>query len=150
VDANIILYTSVPDKSYKTQQLLLGTHTNDDEPNYLQIASVKIPKENKSEDTAMEDVHGKIQFLCMRASITNFFAIEENKNNETFIKITQKILHEGEVNRARYQIENPNIIATKSRTGDVYIFDRTTFDLMPQKDEKFDPTLRLTGHHKEG
>ncbi|KAG2209105.1 hypothetical protein INT46_006269 [Mucor plumbeus] len=122
----------VPDKSYKIQNLLLGTHTNDDEPNYLQIASVRLPNEIKSEDTVMEEANG------------------DEKDNETFIKITQKILHDGEVNRARYQIENPDIIATKSRTGDVYVFDRTTFDPMPKEGEKFNPTLRLTGHDKEG
>ncbi|KAI9360258.1 WD40-repeat-containing domain protein [Pilaira anomala] len=120
----------VPDKNYKIQRLLLGTHTNDDEPNYLQIASVRLPKENVSEDTPMEENNGN--------------------ESETFIKITQKILHDGEVNRARYQIESPDIIATKSRTGDVYVFDRTTFDPMPKENEKFNPTLRLTGHHKEG
>jgi histone-binding protein RBBP4 len=79
----------------------------------------------------------------------NYSNLDE-KENETFIKITQKILHDGEVNRARYQIENPDIIATKSRTGDVYVFDRTTFDAIPKENEKFNPTLRLTGHHKEG
>lgn len=121
----------VPEKNYKIQRLLLGTHTNDDEPNYLQIASVKLPKENKSEDTVMEEA-------------------SDEKSKDTFMKITQKILHDGEVNRARYQIENPDIIATKSRTGDVYVFDRTTFDLMPKENDKFNPTLRLTGHHKEG
>ncbi|KAI9257751.1 WD40-repeat-containing domain protein [Helicostylum pulchrum] len=121
----------VPDKNYKIQRLLLGTHTNDDEPNYLQIASVRLPKEKESEDTIMEET-------------------SDEKDNETFIKITQKILHDGEVNRARYQPENPDIIATKSRTGDVYVFDRTTFEPMPKENEKFNPTLRLTGHHKEG
>ena len=34
---------SRPDKNYKTQRLLLGTHTNDEEPNYLLIASVQLP-----------------------------------------------------------------------------------------------------------
>jgi histone-binding protein RBBP4 len=38
---------------------LLGTHTNDDEPNYLQIASVKLPKElAKDEENAMEEEKG--------------------------------------------------------------------------------------------
>ncbi|KAI8640109.1 WD40-repeat-containing domain protein [Parasitella parasitica] len=123
----------VPDKNYKIQNLLLGTHTNDDEPNYLQIASVRLPSEiKKSGDSVMEEANS------------------DEKDTETFIKITQKILHDGEVNRARYQIENPDIIATKSRTGDVYVFDRTTFDPMPKEGEKFNPTLRLTGHDKEG
>lgn len=74
----------------------------------------------------------------------------DEKDKDTFIKITQKILHDGEVNRARYQIDNPDIIATKSRTGDVYVFDRTKFDAFPKENDKFDPTLRLVGHDKEG
>lgn len=77
-------------------------------------------------------------------------SVTDEKDNETFIKITQKIIHDGEVNRARYQIENPDMIATKSRTGDVYLFDRTKFDAMPNENDKFNPTLRLTGHDKEG
>ncbi|KAI8084344.1 WD40-repeat-containing domain protein [Gilbertella persicaria] len=117
----------VPDKNYKMQRLLLGTHTNDDEPNYLQIASVRLPKEYKSEDAVMEEAQ-----------------------DETYIKITQKILHDGEVNRARYQVHNPDMIATKSRTGDVYVFDRTKYDPMPKENERFNPTLRLVGHDKEG
>ncbi|KAI7907045.1 WD40-repeat-containing domain protein [Cokeromyces recurvatus] len=127
----------VPGKNYKIQRLLLGTHTNDNEPNFLQIASVKIPKghnndeknSNNYEDVTMEDANG---------------------DNETFIKITQKIPHDGEVNRARYKVDNPDLIATKSCTGDVYIFDRATYDPFPKENEKFNPTLRLTGHDKEG
>lgn len=39
-----------PEKNYKTQRLLLGTHTNDEEPNYLQIASVQLPKSLENVD----------------------------------------------------------------------------------------------------
>lgn len=99
----------------------------------------------------MEEANGKNStFIIMFIVCTYDSPCADEKENETFIKITQKILHDGEVNRARYQIENPDIIATKSRTGDVYVFDRTTFEPMPKENEKFNPTLRLTGHHKEG
>jgi hypothetical protein len=54
--------------------------------------------------------------------------------------ITQKLYHPGEVNRARYQPNQPNIIATKQRDGDVLIYDRT----------KSDPLLTLKGHTMEG
>ncbi|KAI8889010.1 WD40 repeat-like protein [Backusella circina FSU 941] len=114
-------------KNFKMQRLLLGTHTNDDEPNYLQIASVKLPKELAKDEEEEEEEQ------------------KDEKQNDTFIKITQKILHDGEVNRARYQIDNPDIIATKSRSGDVYVFDRTS-----APSEEFNPTLRLIGHDKEG
>ena len=39
------------------------------------------------------------------------------------IEITQKINHEGEVNRARYMPQNPYLIATKSPSNDVFVFD---------------------------
>lgn len=128
------------------QRLLLGTHTNDDEPNYLQIASVKLFKENTSEDTTMEEAGGKTHPL-LQTHKPQHFTIDEK---DTFIKITQRILHDGEINRARYQVDNPDIIATKSRAGEVYVFDRTKFDPMPKENDKFDPTLRLVGHDKEG
>ncbi|CAO3644254.1 unnamed protein product [Cunninghamella echinulata] len=76
--------------------------------------------------------------------------MKELDENDTHIKITQRILHNGEVNRARYQIEHSDTIATKSRSGDVYIFDCSTYDAEPKKDEKFNPTLTLKGHEKEG
>ncbi|KAI8989370.1 WD40-repeat-containing domain protein [Pilobolus umbonatus] len=119
-----------PDNHYKIQRLLLGTHTNEDEPNYVQIASVKLPKEQLAEDMDIDEKSGK--------------------KTDTFINITQKILHEGEVNRARYQLENNNIIATKSKSGEVYIFDCTAYDPFPKENDVFSPTLRLTGHDKEG
>lgn len=70
--------------------------------------------------------------------------------NDAHIHITQKIVHEGEVNRARYQFENPNIIATKSRSGEVYVFDRTTHESFPKENEPFNPALTLKGHTQEG
>ena len=41
------------------------------------------------------------------------------------IEIEIKINHEGEVNRARYMPQNPFIIATKTPTSDVLVFDYT-------------------------
>ncbi|CAO3700587.1 unnamed protein product [Rhizopus stolonifer] len=90
-----------PDKNYKTQRLLLGTHTNDEEPNYLMIASVQLPKDNQDIDLRKYEESSN--------EIGGYGAY-----NIAEIQITQKIVHEGEVNRARYQFENPNVIATKS------------------------------------
>lgn len=36
-----------------------------------------------------------------------------------------KINHEGEVNRARYMPQNPSVIATKTPSADVLVFDYT-------------------------
>jgi histone-binding protein RBBP4 len=68
---------------------------------------------------------------------------------ETRISITQKIVHEGEVNRARYQPQNPDIIATMSVSGDVLIFDRTKHPNSPASND-CKPDIRLKGHTAEG
>ncbi|OBZ90240.1 Histone-binding protein RBBP4 [Choanephora cucurbitarum] len=95
------------------QQLLIGTHTNDEENNYVQYLDIDIPE--KGLDTP-----------------------EEQK---TKMYITQKIHHEGEVNKARYQPDQPDVFATKTRDGDVLVFDRTS---------SVEPLLRLKGHSMEG
>ncbi|KAI8380383.1 WD40-repeat-containing domain protein [Blakeslea trispora] len=128
---------SRPDKNYKTQRLLLGTHTNDEEPNYLLIASVQLP--SNTEDIDLR------KYEETTNEIGGYGAF-----NDAQIQVQQKIVHEGEVNRARYQYENPNVIATKSRSGEVYVFDRTTHGSMPRENEPFHPALRLKGHHAEG
>jgi histone-binding protein RBBP4 len=89
----------------------------------------------------------------VRIIYVSYFSIEiggYGAFNDAQIHITQKIVHEGEVNRARYQYENPNIIASKSRSGDVYVFDRTTHESFPKENEPFNPALRLKGHTAEG
>lgn len=119
------------DKNYTIQRLLLGTHTADSEQNYLQIASVHLPTE----------VLGEVD--------------EEGRESggyggaECRFQIQQKINHEGEVNRARYMPQNPNLIATKTVSGDVLLFDRTKHTSMP-KDNVCSPDLRLVGHTREG
>ncbi|KAI9016430.1 WD40-repeat-containing domain protein [Phycomyces nitens] len=128
---------SRPDKNYTTQRLLLGTHTNDEEPNYLQIASVQLP--NSKQEIDMRKYEESTNEVGGHGA-----------TNDAHVKITQKIVHDGEVNRARYQYENPNIIATKSKTGDVYVFDRTTHESFPRENERFNPALFLKGHTSEG
>lgn len=66
------------------------------------------------------------------------------------IEILQTINHQGEVNRARYMPQNPNIIATKPNVNDVFIFDRSRCDTKANRDGKCNPHLRLTGHKSEG
>lgn len=47
------------------------------------------------------------------------------------IEIEIKINHEGEVNRARFMPQNPCIIATKTPSSDVLIFDYTKHPSKP-------------------
>lgn len=66
------------------------------------------------------------------------------------VTINQKINHEGEVNRARYCPQNPDLIATRTAFGSTCIFDRTKHSLQPSADGKSKPDIILTGQEREG
>ncbi|KAI8144684.1 WD40-repeat-containing domain protein [Fennellomyces sp. T-0311] len=110
----------VKSDEYFTQELLIGTHTNDEEPNQVQILQVDLPLGDKSG--------------------------ESDRARKPKWKTVQKFGHNGEVNRARYQPASPNIIASKTRDGDVLIFDRKR----SHQEVECDPLLRLKGHTAEG
>jgi histone-binding protein RBBP4 len=65
------------------------------------------------------------------------------------IEVEIKMNHDGEVNRARYMPQNPLLIATKSPSSEVYVFDYTKHPSIPT-DNVCKPQLRLRGHTKEG
>jgi histone-binding protein RBBP4 len=117
-------------QEYAIHKLVIGTNTSDKEPNYLIIAKVRLPKE----DTQMDLTEGGIGL-----------ATGENR-----IEIETKILHEGEVNRARYMPQKSNVIATKTISGEVHVFDYSQHPSKPESDTQIRPELRLVGHTKEG
>lgn len=125
------------DKPYDTHRLLLGTHTSGDAQNYLQIASVEIPKRATAEASEYDEERGEIGGYGAgkdRAALR--------------LNIDQKITHPGEVNKARYQPQNPNIIATMCADGRTLIFDRTKHTSAPTG--IVSPQAELVGHKKEG
>jgi len=114
---------------YDLHKLLLGTHTSNGEQNYLMVAAVKLP-------TADTDF--------VENSLTN----PPSAKGKIEIKI--KILHQGEVNRARYMPQNPFIVATKSPCADVFVFDMSKHPSVPSAGKGFCPEHHCTGHSKEG
>jgi len=133
-----------PDKDYSVQRLILGTHTSDNENNFLMIAEIRLPLEDTEIDarTYANAPDGKD---------------DEEKNEyggyggaSGKLEIIQMINHNGEVNRARYMPQNPDLIATKSATTDVLVFDKTKHDSKPSKTGVCEPNLTLTGHTAEG
>lgn len=117
-------------KDYAIHRLLLGTHTSEGEQNYLQVAEVYLPTEGANYDVDAESGgYG---------------------GNEARLKITHRINHDGEVNRARYMPQNPNMVATKTNGGPVYVFDLTRHSLQPKPDGVCDPEIKLMGQEKEG
>ncbi|KAK9379627.1 WD40-repeat-containing domain protein [Kockiozyma suomiensis] len=121
-------------KNYTTHRLLLGTHTSGYDQNYLQIAHVNLPNMDEPLDLRQYDEEKE--------------EIGGHAQSESRLTIHQRIVHEGEVNRARYMPQNPDIIATMSVSGDVLVFDRTKHPLQPTGACR--PEMRLVGHSKEG
>lgn len=70
-------------------------------------------------------VHYKLISLFFPAEFGGFGSVSGK------IEIEIKISHEGEVNRARYMPQNPCIIATKTPTSDVLVFDYTKHPSKP-------------------
>ncbi|KAL2915395.1 Histone acetyltransferase type B subunit 2 [Polyrhizophydium stewartii] len=123
-------------KDYVLQRLLIGTHTSEGAQNYLQIAQVQLPNESADTDTRRVDED--------RGEAGSYGGAECK------INIIQKINHDGEVNRARYMPQNPDIIATRTCFGPVYIFDRTRHASTPSADGVCSPDIKLLSHSKEG
>ncbi|GBN38533.1 Histone-binding protein RBBP4 [Araneus ventricosus] len=122
-------------KDYSIHRLILGTHTSD-EQNHLLIASVQLPSEDAQFDASHYDSE--------KGEFGGFGSVSGK------IEIEIKINHEGEVNRARFMPQNPCIIATKTPSSDVLIFDYTKHPSKPDPSGECNPDLRLRGHQKEG
>ena len=130
-----------PDKDYATHRLLLGTHTSNSQPNYLQIAEVQLPKPVTPDSVDYDEEREEIGGYGGGAS-------KKTPVMEVKFNIVQKIDHRGEVNKARYQPQNPNMIATMCTDGRVMIWDRTKHQLMPTG--RVNPQMELLGHELEG
>ncbi|KDP29661.1 hypothetical protein JCGZ_18823 [Jatropha curcas] len=115
------------DPSFAVHRLVLGTHTSDDFPNFLMIADAVLPARNAE---------------------AKFDGRPENSVIPK-VEITQKILVDGEVNRARCMPQNSAIVAAKTSGCEVYVFDSTK-QAEKQQQDGCDPDLRLRGHDKEG
>eukprot|EP00898_Chlorokybus_atmophyticus_P003487 jgi/Chlat1/4139/Chrsp269S03967 len=123
-------------KDYSVQKLILGTHTSDNEQNYLMLAEVQLPLEDAEVDVRGYDSdhgdHGGFGAGAAR------------------VQVVQQINHDGEVNRARYMPQNPFLIATKTVSAEVYLFDYTKHPSKPPPEGGCNPDLRLRGHKTEG
>lgn len=65
------------------------------------------------------------------------------------MQVIKLINHHEEVNRTRFMPQNPSTIATRSLSGDVYLFNSREHLAKPL-DSAFSPDLRLRGLTSEG
>lgn len=138
-------------KDYSIQRVLIGTHTSatgeegastEVPPNYLMIAEVRLP--NSGAKPAATKGARKAQGDDAEDEEEGAYGAGSGK-----LEIVQQIPHQGEVHRARYAPHNPNLIATKSPSSRVFIFDKTKHASKPT-DNTFRPDMVLAGHESEG
>lgn len=130
----------LPDKNYSTHRLLIGTHTSNGAPNLLQIANVQLPNRVTPDVKDYDEETGEIGGYGGGPSRRETIEVKFN--------IIQKINHPGEVNKARYQPQNPNVIATMCTDGRVMIWDRSKHTSIPTG--QIIPQIELHGHEREG
>ncbi|KAI3786678.1 hypothetical protein L1987_40555 [Smallanthus sonchifolius] len=147
-------------KDYSIQKLILGTHTSENESNYLMLAQVQLPLEDdarhdddgdRSDFGGFGSANGKLDVnpeLSCHVNALSYVVVFSLKAK--IIQIIQQIHHDGEVNQARYMPQNPFIIATKTITAEVYVFDYSKHASKPPLDGACSPDLRLQGHKTEG
>ncbi|CAL0329652.1 unnamed protein product [Lupinus luteus] len=126
----------LPEKDCSVQKIIIGTHTCDNKPNYLMLAQVQLP---------LQDAENGAHLYEDGGTDDGGFGCTSGK-----VQIVQQINHEGEVNRARYMPQNPFIIATKTVSAEVHVFDYSKHPPKPLQDGVSNPDLRLTGHDSEG
>jgi len=118
------------------QKIILGTHTSDGEQNYLMVGSVRLPLDETPVDPRKYDES--------RGEAGGYSGFSGR------VEIQQRINHDGEVNRARFMPQQPNLIATKTAGPDVLVFDVSKHSSLPSSDGVCSPQIRLKGHTKEG
>mmetsp|Transcript_21017 Transcript_21017/g.29086 ORF Transcript_21017/g.29086 Transcript_21017/m.29086 type:complete len:421 (+) Transcript_21017:226-1488(+) len=123
-------------KDYSVQQLLLGTHTSENEQNYLMRAQVMLPLEDTETDARQYDEE--------RGEAGGFGA------GAGKVQVIQQMNHDGEVNRARHMPQNKFLLATKTVSAEVYVFDYSKHPSKPSAEGGCHPDLRLRGHKTEG
>jgi histone-binding protein RBBP4 len=79
----------------------------------------------------------------------NVNAMNNYSKVENKLEIETRINHQGEVNKARAMPQKYNIIATKTPSGEVHVFDYFKHPPKPS-DNLTRPDIRLLGHSKEG
>ena len=120
------------------QSLILGTHAEEGEPNYLLVADVTMPLPDSEIDLRL----GKLDDV----ESGNY---KKHSKTDAMIQYKTRIRHDGEVNRARFMPQNNKIIATKCPSSIVYVFDVEKHTELPN-DENVHPQYKCFGHSAEG
>jgi WD40 repeat protein len=147
--------------------LLLGTHTNEGEQNYLMVATTVVatndpvvPESKENSDSASANPAAaaaaappQVQYDEDRKEVGGFGHASASSGSSSLIgkvDYKMKIQHQGEVNRARYMPQNHFMVATRGPSPEVFVFDRSKLPSKPEPGSVFSPQIVCCGHTKEG
>ncbi|KJP89872.1 hypothetical protein AK88_00328 [Plasmodium fragile] len=126
--------------NYFTNKILLGTHTSNQDSEYVYIGEVKAPLYSTKEDV--------LQF----ENYTGFINNKKKKRGYPLpsFEVKAKLLHPGEVIRATHLPSNSFFIVTQTCNGNILLFDYTKHPSFPSDTSTCYPQMILKGHNSEG
>ena len=124
------------EKEFINQKIIIGTNTGDKSSNYLYIANIRLPNPRSK-----------------NYNPTNFKICKKEdsylKTGINTIELETRILHPGEIYKARVMYNSYNMISTKAKDGKIYIFDYSNHPFEPDNNV-IKPKMVLEGLEKEG
>mmetsp|Transcript_3527 Transcript_3527/g.4001 ORF Transcript_3527/g.4001 Transcript_3527/m.4001 type:complete len:507 (+) Transcript_3527:102-1622(+) len=149
--------------------LLLGTHTDGGEQNYLMVANTVVatydPLVADDENTNDNRVPPQVAYDEEKGEVGGFGNMDgvnrngggnstnnSNNNGITIGKVDyrMKVRFPGEVNRTRAMPQNHFIVAARGPDPNIYVIDRSKHPQRPVEGGHFTPQLTLQGHKAEG
>ena len=139
--------------------LLLGTHTNEGEQNYLMVASTVVATNDPVVPDSKENANPaaappQVQYDEDRKEVGGFGHASASSGSSSSligkVDYKMKIQHQGEVNRARYMPQNHFMVATRGPAAEVFVFDRSKCPSKPEPGAVFSPQIVCCGHTQEG
>jgi len=146
--------------------LLLGTHTDGGEQNYLMVANTVVAtydpiiSEGGNSDNPVppkvsyDEEKGEVGGYGNTAGVDNSGGSSTNAPGNGFtigkVDYKMKVRFPGEVNRARAMPQNHFVVAARGPDPNIYIIDRTKHPQRPVEGGNFSPQITCTGHTSEG
>ena len=127
------------------QKMILGTFSSGQEDDYLMIVNAHLPISKIVQEFQPPEESLKKEIDNFN-KMTNEQMIEEFSKNEKKIEIEAKFHHDGEVNKAKSNPFNWNIIATQTNNGEINLFKYQE----SEKQEIQNSTKKLKFHSKIG
>jgi histone-binding protein RBBP4 len=130
--------------SVSEHSLLLGTHTTGNEPNYLMVAVSGLPRG----ESVVDDEHRQQPRYDEDKKEVGGYGQAHSAVGKLEIKL--KVVHEGEVNRARHMPGNSFMVASRGPSPEIYFWDLSKHPSFPTEGQGFCPEGFGIGHSQEG